>query len=69
MTAFSLGGPAMERAVGVGGMTALSDYHTFGAAVSEVEVDVVTGDRRVLRTDILFDCGRTVNPAVDIGQG
>jgi xanthine dehydrogenase molybdopterin-binding subunit B len=33
-----------------------------------VQVDVLTGDRRVLRADIMFDLGRPVNPAVDLGQ-
>jgi xanthine dehydrogenase molybdopterin-binding subunit B len=43
-------------------------YCTFGAAVSEVEVDMLTGEHRVIRCDILFDCGRSMNPAVDMGQ-
>lgn len=44
------------------------DYTSFGAAVSEVEIDVLTGDRRILRTDIHFDCGQSLNPMVDMGQ-
>ena len=43
-------------------------YCTFGAACSEVELDVLTGEQRVLRCDILFDCGRSINPALDMGQ-
>ena len=43
-------------------------YCTFGAACSEVELDVLTGEQRVLRSDILFDCGRSINPALDMGQ-
>ena len=43
-------------------------YCTFGAACSEVEVDALTGESRVLRSDILFDCGRSLNPAADMGQ-
>ncbi|CAG0915180.1 unnamed protein product [Notodromas monacha] len=43
-------------------------YHSFGAAVSEVEVDCLTGDHKVLRTDIVFDVGDSINPAVDVGQ-
>ncbi|GJP64164.1 hypothetical protein CLOP_g21181 [Closterium sp. NIES-67] len=43
-------------------------YFNFGAAVSEVEVDVATGSVSVLRCDIHYDCGRSLNPAVDIGQ-
>ena len=43
-------------------------YCTFGAACSEVEVDALTGESRVVRCDILFDCGRSLNPAADMGQ-
>lgn len=43
-------------------------YSSFGAAVSEVEIDVLTGEKTVLRSDIHFDCGRSLNPAVDMGQ-
>ena len=43
-------------------------YSSFGAAVSEVEIDVLTGEKLVLRSDIHFDCGRSLNPAVDMGQ-
>ena len=43
-------------------------YFAFGAACSEVEIDTLTGESRVLRTDILHDVGRSINPAVDIGQ-
>ncbi|CAI5973154.1 unnamed protein product [Closterium sp. NIES-65] len=45
-----------------------ASYFTFGAAVSEVEVDVLTGAVAVLRADIHYDCARSLNPAVDIGQ-
>lgn len=43
-------------------------YYTFGAAVSEVEIDCLTGDHQVIRTDIVMDLGRSMNPAIDIGQ-
>ena len=43
-------------------------YCTFGAACTEVELDMLTGEQRVLRSDILFDCGRSINPALDMGQ-
>jgi len=43
-------------------------YFAYGAAVSEAEVDVLTGESKVLRADILHDVGRSLNPAVDIGQ-
>ncbi|XP_077865877.1 xanthine dehydrogenase/oxidase-like, partial [Saccoglossus kowalevskii] len=39
-----------------------------GAACSEVEIDCLTGEHRVLSTDIVMDCGRTINPSIDIGQ-
>lgn len=44
------------------------NYFTQGAACTEVEIDVLTGDSRVLRTDILMDVGKSLNPAIDIGQ-
>ncbi len=43
-------------------------YSSFGAAVSDVEIDVLTGEKLVLQSDIHFDCGRSLNPAVDMGQ-
>ena len=43
-------------------------YFAYGAAVSEVAVDTLTGESRLLRVDILHDVGRSLNPALDIGQ-
>ncbi len=43
-------------------------YYSVGAACSEVELDVLTGEYRVLRADILMDVGATLSPAIDIGQ-
>ena len=43
-------------------------YYAYGAAVAEVVVDTLTGEYRVLRADILHDCGSSLNPAVDLGQ-
>ncbi|MDH3304179.1 MAG: xanthine dehydrogenase molybdopterin binding subunit [Gammaproteobacteria bacterium] len=43
-------------------------YFAYGAAVTEVVVDRLTGEHRVLRVDILHDCGDSLNPAVDLGQ-
>ncbi len=43
-------------------------YFAYGAAVSEVVVDTLTGESRVLRADILHDAGQSLNPAIDIGQ-
>nr|QEO19119.1 rosy [Mesovelia mulsanti] len=44
------------------------NYFTYGAACSEVEVDCLTGDHQVIRTDIVMDLGESLNPAIDIGQ-
>ena len=43
-------------------------YFAYGAAVAEVAVDRLTGETRLLRVDILHDAGRSLNPAVDLGQ-
>uniref|UniRef100_A0A6A7FS67 xanthine dehydrogenase n=1 Tax=Hirondellea gigas TaxID=1518452 RepID=A0A6A7FS67_9CRUS len=43
-------------------------YFSYGAAVTEVEIDCLTGDHTVLRTDIVMDVGDSLNPAIDIGQ-
>jgi xanthine dehydrogenase large subunit len=43
-------------------------YFAYGAACSEVTVDTLTGEMRVDRVDILHDVGRSLNPALDIGQ-
>ena len=44
------------------------NYFTNGAACSVVEIDCLTGDHRVLKTDIVMDVGKSLNPAIDIGQ-
>ncbi len=43
-------------------------YYAYGAAVSEVLVDTLTGEHRLLAADILHDAGQSLNPALDIGQ-
>jgi xanthine dehydrogenase large subunit len=43
-------------------------YFAYGAAVSEVLVDTLTGEWRLLRADLLHDVGRSLNPAIDLGQ-
>jgi xanthine dehydrogenase large subunit len=43
-------------------------YFAYGAAITEAIVDTLTGEYRLLRTDILHDVGRSLNPAIDIGQ-
>jgi xanthine dehydrogenase/oxidase len=44
------------------------NYFTQAVAVSEVEIDVLSGDHRTLRADIMADVGSSINPALDIGQ-
>lgn len=43
-------------------------YFAYGAAVSEVVVDTLTGEWKLLRADVLYDAGKSLNPAIDIGQ-
>ena len=43
-------------------------YFAYGAAVSEAVIDTLTGENRLTRVDILHDVGRSLNPAVDLGQ-
>lgn len=43
-------------------------YFSYGAACTEVALDTLTGESRVLRVDILHDVGHSINPAIDIGQ-
>ena len=44
------------------------NYFTMGVACTEVEIDCLTGDSHVVRADILMDVGKSINPAIDIGQ-
>jgi xanthine dehydrogenase large subunit len=43
-------------------------YYAYGAACSEVVIDILTGEMSVRRVDVLHDVGRSINPAIDIGQ-
>jgi xanthine dehydrogenase large subunit len=43
-------------------------YFVYGAAAAEVAIDTLTGESRVLRAELLQDCGRSLNPAIDLGQ-
>ncbi|EMS58126.1 putative aldehyde oxidase 2 [Triticum urartu] len=43
-------------------------YINYGAAVSEVEIDVLTGATTIMRSDLVYDCGQSLTPAVDLGQ-
>jgi len=43
-------------------------YYAYGASCSEVVIDILTGEMSVRRADVLHDVGRSINPAIDIGQ-
>lgn len=43
-------------------------YYAYGASVSEVSIDTLTGEYQVDRTDILHDVGKSLNPVLDLGQ-
>jgi len=43
-------------------------YFAYGCAVTEVVIDTLTGENRILRADLLHDCGASLNPALDVGQ-
>jgi xanthine dehydrogenase large subunit len=43
-------------------------YFVYGAAATEVAIDTLTGESRVLRAELIQDCGRSLNPAIDLGQ-
>jgi xanthine dehydrogenase large subunit len=43
-------------------------YFAYGAAVCEAEIDTLTGESRIARADLLHDVGRSLNPAIDLGQ-
>jgi xanthine dehydrogenase large subunit len=43
-------------------------YFAYGAAVAEVLIDTLTGEWKLLRADVLYDAGASLNPAIDIGQ-
>jgi xanthine dehydrogenase/oxidase len=43
-------------------------YDAYGCAVSEALLDVLTGETQILRVDMLYDCGQSMNTTIDIGQ-
>ncbi|CAN0858158.1 Indole-3-acetaldehyde oxidase [Linum grandiflorum] len=45
-----------------------SRYLNYGASASEVEVNLLTGETTILRSDLIYDCGQSLNPAIDMGQ-
>lgn len=42
--------------------------YTFNAACSEVEIDTLTGETFIRRCDVIYDMGKSLNPAIDVGQ-
>lgn len=46
----------------------ISDYDIWGAACTEVEIDVLTGEKNIRRVDIIEDCGDSPSPEIDVGQ-
>ena len=44
------------------------NYFTQGVAYTEVEIDVLSGNHRTIRSDVIVDVGSSINPAIDIGQ-
>ena len=65
---FSLGVDLSEKCMVYPQNNNVLNYNNYGATCSEAEIDVLTGETEILRTDILFDCGRSINPEIDVGQ-
>lgn len=43
-------------------------YYNYCVAASEVEVNILTGENEILRADIVYDAGKSLNPKIDVGQ-
>ncbi|XP_050344198.1 uncharacterized protein LOC126769439 [Nymphalis io] len=46
----------------------IQNYNVYGITLAEVEIDVLTGESEIIRVDLIEDVGRSINPAIDIGQ-
>jgi xanthine dehydrogenase/oxidase len=64
-----LAGQALYKTPGLGDLDDKQFYdYTYSAACSEVEIDVLTGETTIIRADLCYDMGKSMNPAIDIGQ-
>jgi xanthine dehydrogenase/oxidase len=64
-----LSGQALYKTPGLGDLNDKQFYdYTYSAACSEVEIDVLTGETTIRRADLCYDMGKSMNPAIDIGQ-
>jgi xanthine dehydrogenase/oxidase len=64
-----LSAQALYKTPGLGDLDDKQFYdYTYSAGCSEVEIDVLTGETTVLRSDLCYDMGKSMNPAIDIGQ-
>ncbi|XP_034116234.1 uncharacterized protein LOC117575899 [Drosophila albomicans] len=46
----------------------MQNYHVYGLALTEIELDVLTGNNQIKRVDLLEDAGESLSPYIDIGQ-
>lgn len=64
-----LSAQALYKTPGLGDLDDKQFYdYTYSAGCSEVEIDVLTGETTVIRSDLCYDMGKSMNPAIDIGQ-
>jgi xanthine dehydrogenase/oxidase len=64
-----LSAQALYKTPGLGDIQDKQFYdYTYSAGCSEVEIDVLTGETTILRSDLCYDMGKSMNPAIDIGQ-
>jgi xanthine dehydrogenase molybdopterin-binding subunit B/xanthine dehydrogenase iron-sulfur cluster and FAD-binding subunit A len=68
LTATGIWNPPFAETFSSGEEGSIVSYFTLGAACSEVEIDVLSGEVAVRRADILFDAGHSLNPVIDLGQ-
>src|SRR5690606_10167051 len=64
----NLPGIERDKTASIGGGVDSFVGFTYSAALSVVEVDILTGEVKILSSDIVYDMGWSMNPAIDIGQ-